>query len=314
MTVKTHSKLNQSQQCNYNNDKTILDGNTTDVPIYQAYNLSKRNFECFIFYWSFIWMSIMGYIVYTRIFDTFTANSYMYVGLIVGLPPIILPILLPQYLENKKLPLLQRYSTKSNLFIFILSFIGNYLWTHYFYSVLGCSYTFPAHRLNNVPFALYLITISYFHTYHLLSNVLLRISYRSTSHKSIYIQHIAAMLIIFILSYFLAFAEAFTIQNFEYYVIPNAYNMYVIGSAFYAIYFIYSFPYYYSIDERINDNQSFNYVFIVSMACCMCVTMTCDFWRLVGPNLTQLNNQNTQAHGSNTLPWLADIAQHTKLS
>ena len=65
--------------------KSILDGNTTHVSIYQPYNLSKRNGERFIFYWSFIWIGIMGYIVYTRVFESFTADSYMYVGCIVGM-------------------------------------------------------------------------------------------------------------------------------------------------------------------------------------------------------------------------------------
>ena len=36
------------------------------------------------------------------------------------------------------------------MWIFILSFIGNYLWTHYFYNLLGASYTFKAWRLNDV--------------------------------------------------------------------------------------------------------------------------------------------------------------------
>jgi hypothetical protein len=46
---------------------------------------------------------------------------------------------------------------QANVWIAIFSFIGNYFWTHYFYSLLGASYTFPSWRLNDVsrplPFA-----------------------------------------------------------------------------------------------------------------------------------------------------------------
>jgi len=43
-----------------------------------------------------------------------------------------------------------------------------------FDSVLGASYTFPSHRLNNVPIALYFATHFYFVTYHTFSNMILR--------------------------------------------------------------------------------------------------------------------------------------------
>ncbi len=41
-------------------------------------------------------------------------------------------------------------AAQANLWIAILSFIGNYLWTHYFYKLLGAAYTFKAWRLNDV--------------------------------------------------------------------------------------------------------------------------------------------------------------------
>ena len=55
-----------------------------------------------------------------------------------------------------------------------MAWIGNYFWTHYFYKILGCKYSFPAHRLNDVPFALTLITHSYFHLYFELGNIVQR--------------------------------------------------------------------------------------------------------------------------------------------
>lgn len=42
----------------------------------------------------------------------------------------------------------QKTTRQANAWIAVFSFIGNYFWTHYFYSLLGAAYTFPAHQLN----------------------------------------------------------------------------------------------------------------------------------------------------------------------
>lgn len=44
-------------------------------------------------------------------------------------------------------PLLSRYSVKANIWIAIFGFIGNYWYTHYFYSVLRADYTMPSWTL-----------------------------------------------------------------------------------------------------------------------------------------------------------------------
>jgi len=76
----------------------------------------------------------------------------MAIGLSAALPCVVLPaLLLPRSDRGKVWH--QRHWVKANLWIAIFSFIGNYFWTHYFYEVLGASYTFPSWRLNNVgPF------------------------------------------------------------------------------------------------------------------------------------------------------------------
>jgi cycloeucalenol cycloisomerase len=75
--------------------------------------------------------------------------GYMAIGVSAALPCVILPYLLNPKAEGEK-PFLQRYWVKANIWIAIFSFIGNYFWTHYFYQLLGASYTFPAHQLNKV--------------------------------------------------------------------------------------------------------------------------------------------------------------------
>lgn len=86
----------------------------------------------------------------------------MATGLTVSLPFIIVPLLFPCEVKlsiysqkaDKNKPLTQRYWVKvtccivsliekANIWIAILSYIGNYFWTHYFYKVLGTRYTFP---------------------------------------------------------------------------------------------------------------------------------------------------------------------------
>jgi len=42
------------------------------------------------------------------------------------------------------------------------SFPSPFRYTHYFYRVLKADYTFPAHRLNDVPICLYFMTHAYF--------------------------------------------------------------------------------------------------------------------------------------------------------
>jgi cycloeucalenol cycloisomerase len=73
----------------------------------------------------------------------------MVIGLSAALPCVVLPALLQPKSERIKV-WHQRHWVKANVWIAIFSFIGNYFWTHYFYEVLGASYTFPSWRLNNV--------------------------------------------------------------------------------------------------------------------------------------------------------------------
>ncbi len=67
------------------------------------------------------------------------------------------------------------YWLKANVWIAIFGFVGNYFWTHYFYTVLGARYLFPVTWfLNGVPLLCYLITHAYFISYHTFATVLLR--------------------------------------------------------------------------------------------------------------------------------------------
>ena len=60
-----------------------------------------------------------------------------FASLLPSSPPLLFPLPLSS-------------ARQANVWIAIFSFVGNYFWTHYFYRLLGASYTFPSWRLNDV--------------------------------------------------------------------------------------------------------------------------------------------------------------------
>jgi cycloeucalenol cycloisomerase len=204
----------------------------------------------------------------------------MYLGIAVGIPCMILPIVMHQ----QDIEWTRRYSTKATLWIWILSFIANYDWTHYFYNVLGAKYTFNAHRLNDVPFCLYLMTHSYFALYHCLASIVFRVfGFTQPNFKS---GKFVGLLVV--MSYFVAFMETWTIQKFPYYAFENEQAMYKYGLVFYALYFIVSFPMFLRLEEPVRQakgnltirTKSLSEVALDAFACSMMITLLLDFWRL----------------------------------
>lgn len=212
-------------------------------------NLAKREFELYALYYSAVWIGVFALVIIWQMYENFTANSYILLCVPLALPLLLQPLLVPLPSE-RCLSLHLRYSFKANVWLAIFSFIGNYWYTHYFYSVLRAKYTFPAHRLNDVPIALFFATHFYFVTYHTISNMLLRrIETRYLPGKARTVFFWATVLAF---SYFTAFMETLTISAFPYYSFEDRYMAYTLGSAFYGIYFIVSFPVFYRIDEKIN--------------------------------------------------------------
>ena len=213
-------------------------------------NAAKRQFEQWALGYSAVWISAFGVVVVTKAYQRFDANSYMALCTTLALPYLLQPLVYPLPAE-KNLPLWLRYSFKANLWVAIFSFIGNYWYTHYFYSVLQARYTFPSHRLNNVPIALFFATHFYFVTYHSLSNVILRkveTTFRPSAARSLLF-----WAVVFGFAYFTAFMETLTISSYEHYSFSRPKSwIYQIGSAFYGIYFIVSFPVFFRLDEHVS--------------------------------------------------------------
>ncbi|KAK2077227.1 hypothetical protein QBZ16_004861 [Prototheca wickerhamii] len=241
-----------------------------------APNPAKRWTELFFLAYSPVWITwvlcILG----------LSEWGYMSIGVTAAAPVVLAPIFLQPKAEREK-PWHQRYWVKANAWVAIFGFVGNYLWTHYFYQVLGAAYTFKAHELNQVPITLYFMTHAYFALYHALANVLIRKARNVAKPWGPRAQLAAEIFVVFSLSYSTAFMETLTIAHFPYYTHKNKAQMYTDKP--------------YTLWRAIVD----------ALAASMLVTLLLDFWRLLAPTLEGASNEG--------LPWLAGVgaSPETKL-
>lgn len=219
---------------------------------------SKRAYELYVLAYTPVWIAAFAVIVGFGLYEDFDKYSYMKVCVGLSLPFLLQPLLLPSAAARNSpdegRPLFQRYSFKANLWLAVYSFIGNYWYTHYFYSVLRARYTMPAHRLNNVPLALYFATHFYFSTYHVFSNMLLRKVV--TTYERGFPRNCLYLAVVFTFAYFTAFMETLTISAYPHYSFEDRYMAYTVGSAFYGIYFIVSFPAFFVLDNTIDRKEA----------------------------------------------------------
>lgn len=230
-------------------------------------------------YYQPVWIMSVVLVVYTGLYDVWGRWGYLAYGLIVALPPIVLPIIIVDKADEDR-PITQRFWFKANVWIIIITFIGNYFWTHYFYVVLKARYELDhLHQLNNVPVCMYLITHCYFVGYFTVSNILLR-KWWLIVNGNLVLWYAAVLL----LSWFTAFAETVTIASYPYYHFQDWSKMLTAGTVFYALDFVTSFPFYYQLDEEVGRKKTLQQTVLESLANCMMVTLLLDFWRLfLGP-------------------------------
>lgn len=271
--------------------------------LWLADDAGKRWTEVFFLAYSPFWMAwALCILVPFKMYDRLGQVGYVLVGLAAALPCVVLPLLMQQPPSETQRPLLQRYWVRANAWIAVFSFVGNYFWTHYFYSLLGAEYTFRSWRLNDVPIALYFMTHAYFCFYHALANVCLRRVGRACA-SSAPLRMIAQAATVFGLSYATAFVETLTIAHYPHYRFKEKERMYTTGSLFYAIYFFVSFPMFYRMDESPKRQWSLQQATLDSLAASMLVTCLLDFWRLSLGAIWDKTQAvlEPQGHG---LPWL----------
>jgi len=257
---------------------------------------SRYAYELFVACYTPIWITGFGAVVVSQVYENFTAWSYLQVCGGLALPLLLQPIILPSGGFNSpdaQRPLLERYCFKANVWLAIYSFIGNYWYTHYFYSVLKASYTMPAHRLNNVPIAMFFATHFYFCTYHFFANALLRKVV--TTYQASFLRTVLFVAVVLVFSYFTAFMETLSISAYPYWEFEGEFKRllngmfmlmirfslwgnnleeeklnlffvsvkhedrhmaYTVGSAFYGIYFLVSFPAFFYFDQHIDNSAN----------------------------------------------------------
>jgi hypothetical protein len=168
-----------------------------------------------------------------------------------------------------------------------------------------CTVNFIRHcRLNGVPISMYFAAHAYFTLYHTLTNMCLRRWYTSNAYASLrlsatpYVARIGTCLVVASMAWVTAAMEAFTIQGFPYYHIPDRSHMYTVGSIVYGLYFCVSFPLYYRIDttaegndaperkgEKLGDQRdvqdwSLGRTALEALGGCMLVTILLDVYRI----------------------------------
>ena len=220
------------------------------VPPASVHAASKRHAELFALVVAGVWIASVPVVLVTQAYEYWGPWGYLlYCGSCASLY-LVLPYVRPADVDRTT-PWHARYITKANLWIGIFGFIGNYWYTHYFYRVLRAKYTFDAHRLNDVPISMFLMTHAYFMFYHVLSNFAIRyvhVHYVPTAARFAF-----SCALVAVMAYVTAVMEAVTIATFPYYSFEDRHSALVVGSAFYGIYFLASFPMFYSVDEPDHD-------------------------------------------------------------
>ncbi|EAY80703.1 hypothetical protein OsI_35887 [Oryza sativa Indica Group] len=272
---------------------------------------SKRWGETFFLLYTPFWLTLcLGVVVPFKLYERFTELEYLVVGLVSTVPAFVIPLFLVGKADSVR-SLKDRYWVKANIWIIIFSYVGNYFWTHYFFTILGASYTFPSWRMNNVPHTTFLLTHACFLFYHTTSNMTLRKLRHSTAHLPQFLRWSFEAAWVLALSYFIAYLETLAIANkicgnafqsgqipldrpsgyttfehrekFPYYEFIDRDIMYKVGSLFYAIYFIVSFPMFSRIDEN-EEKWNLSRVAVDALGAAMLVTIILDLWRIfLGP-------------------------------
>ncbi|ONI08006.1 hypothetical protein PRUPE_5G152900 [Prunus persica] len=215
--------------------------------LWLAPNPSKRWGEVFFLLYTPFWLTLcLGIVVPLKLYESFTELEYLLIGLVSAVPAFLLPMLFVGKADSS-LPWKDRYWVK-------------------------------------VPHTTFLLTHVCFLFYHVTSNITLRRLRHFTAELPERVQWVTEAAWILALSYFIAYLETVAISNFPYYQFVDRASMYTVGSLFYAIYFIVSFPMFLRIDEKPGNPWDLPRVAIDALGAAMLVTIILDLWRIfLGP-------------------------------
>ena len=256
------------------------------MPRWLSVNASKAWGEKFFLLYSPLWMTFMGLVMALGVTKRVGEWGFLAIGLIVCLPLIAIPLLI----RNEASISHRWYETywfKANVYIGVFNFIVNYFGSAYFFDILGMVYHYPMIELNlqatlvgssgqKVPLLMYLLTQAYFLTYHSTAVVVLR----RIRTSALPVGKVLWPVIVVAVAYVWAWIETKSMANpyieTQFYY-KNMERMLKYGSAFYALYFIPSFPIFYQIDEDNDDNWSLKHTVAAALCAGMIVLLLLDF-------------------------------------
>ena len=212
---------------------------------------------------------------------------------------VVLPWLLRR---GQPIPLYRQWWFKFQVYMAVIVFFMTYFHTEYFFDVLGMRYRFDRVSLyfdsallgpdqstalsqwKRVPVGMYLNTMAFFSVYHCASVVVIRRLSGFASDLGPASRRLAFVATVTATAVFFAWAE-----TFFYITGPASTNvwyldkatMLALGSWFYALYFIVTFPSIYRLDERTDQPAwSLGRIAIEASAASMIVLLLCDLWVL----------------------------------
>jgi cycloeucalenol cycloisomerase len=216
-------------------------------------------------------------------------------------------VALPAWLRRRSpIPWRESVWFKLNLYMAVWVFYATYFHTEYFFEVLGLRYRFPhvswtfdstlvgpddataAATYQRVPVGMYLNSMAFFLVYHTAAIVCMRRVRSATLGLSPLARRLAWAAIVLATALFFAWAETRLYitdeaeANVWYVDLPR---MLRLGSVFYAMYFVVSFPNLFRLDEQI-DQPPWSLGRVVVEASFVAITslLLLDLWaRFVGP-------------------------------
>lgn len=229
------------------------------LPHWFSPNPDRAWAEKFFLLYSPVWMALMAMMMLTGWTNTSSNVQLLLHATLVATPLLVVPAVLHKR-YSPQLAWYESYWFKTNVYIFLFGFFGNYFGSEYFFDVLGMVYNLPnattaldAHLVGKsqqpVPLIMYFYTHAYFMTYHASAVVVLR---RIMS-SGMPLRQIIFMPVAFLVGYAWAWLETRAMANplmanTFYYEKMDA--MLAYGSIIYATYFIASFPIFYYLDEN----------------------------------------------------------------
>lgn len=226
--------------------------------------------------------------------------SNLIAGLLVWAPYcVILPLILRR---NHPLPFWKQWWFKFQLYLAVLIFFLTYFGTEYFFDTLGMRYNYPnigwyfdsallgpdqataLSEYKRVPVGMYPISVGFFTVYHIGAILIIRRFYRWGQSLSKTAGRIGFAFGVFVSALFFAWAETMLFVSQP----EGSYAWYVdldrqltLGTAFYAMDFLITFPNIYWIDERASHRAwSLYRVAIEATAMCLLVLLAGDLWSL----------------------------------